>query len=58
MLYSYKARGIPSFYRCARNFHIVKNIVDFQMRMSLMYTLAKKEASSIGRISSKYGKKT
>lgn len=54
--YSYKARGILNFYRCARNFHIVKNIVDFQMRMSLMYTLAKKEASSIGRISSKYGR--
>lgn len=54
--YSYKARGILNFYRCARNFHIVKNIVDFQMRMSLMYTLAKKEASSIGRIGSKYGK--
>nr|QHD46951.1 hypothetical protein [Anthoceros agrestis] len=54
--YGYKARGILNFYRCARNFHLVKNIVDYQMRMSLMYTIAKKEASSISKISSKYGK--
>lgn len=51
------ARDILSYYRCADNFHTIKNIVLFRIRSSLLKTLAHKYKTTSFQILRTYSKK-
>ena len=55
--YNSVARGILSYYRCADNFHTIKNIVLFRIRTSLLKTLAHKHKTTSSQIIESYSKK-
>ena len=51
-----KARGILNYYCICNNFWKVKQLVNYQMRWSLIHTLAGKYKSKVHRIVDKFGK--
>ena len=51
-----KAKGILNYYCICKNFWKVKQLVNYQMRWSLIHTLAGKYKSKVHRIVSKFGK--
>lgn len=51
-----KARGILNYYCICKNFWKVKQLVNYQMRWSLIHTLAGKYKSKVYKIVSKFGK--
>lgn len=53
--YSFLAKGIINYYRCADNFHKVKGIINYQIKWSIYHTLAKKYKTSIRKLINKYG---
>lgn len=55
--YNSLAKGILSYYRCADNFHTIKNIVLFCIRSSLLKTLAHKHKTTSSQIIGSYSKK-
>jgi hypothetical protein len=53
--YSFLAKRILNYYRCADNFYKIKNIVNYQIRWSVYYTLAKKHKITLRKLFIKYG---
>jgi hypothetical protein len=51
-----KALGFLNYYKPASNFHVVKRLVDYHIRWSLIHTLAAKYSSKVHKIISKFGK--
>lgn len=51
-----KAKGILNYYCICKNFWKVKQLVNYQMRWSLIHTLAGKYKSKVHKIISKFGK--
>jgi retron-type reverse transcriptase len=51
-----KARGILNYYCICKNFWIIKQLVNYQMRWSLIYTLAGKYKGKVHQMISKFGK--
>lgn len=54
--YTQVGRGLLNYYRCCRNFHKVKNYVDYMVRWSAIHTLAGKHKSSSRKIIAKHTK--
>lgn len=54
--YTQVGRGLLNYYRCCRNFYIVKNYVDYMVRWSAIHTLAGKHKSSSRKIIAKHTK--
>jgi len=54
MWYSFLARAIINYYKCADNFQKVKSIINYQIRWSIYHTLAKKYKTSIRKLMKKY----
>ena len=54
--YRMKAQGLLEYYRPGVNYHEVKKAVDYQMRYSLIHTLAGKHKKKVHEIIQEYGK--
>ena len=54
--YKSKALGFLNYYRPAVNYHEVKKLVDYNLRWSLIHTLAGKHTTKVHQIISSYGK--
>jgi retron-type reverse transcriptase len=54
--YRMKAQGLLEYYRPGINYHEVKKAVDYQMRYSLIHTLAGKHKKKVHEIIQEYGK--
>lgn len=54
--YKKKALGFLEYYSPAINFHVLKKIVDYHMRWSLIHTLAGKHLKKVWEIIKLYGK--
>nr|WRW51150.1 Mat-atp9i95g2c [Phylloglossum drummondii] len=52
--YSALAHGLLSYYRCCDNFHLVRRLVDYQVRWSALFTLASKHRCSTKKVIVKY----
>jgi len=48
------AYGILSFYACSDNFYRIKSFVNYQLRWSLLHTLATKYKTSINKLNQKF----
>lgn len=54
--YKNKAIGVLEYYKPATNFHWLKKQVDYHMRLSLLFTLARKHRKTLSKIVSIIGK--
>jgi hypothetical protein len=54
--YRRKAQGLLEYYRPGTNFYEIKKAVDYQMRYSLIHTLAGKHKKKVHEIIQEYGK--
>ena len=52
--FSSLAYEILNYYRCCDNFYMVKNLVDYQIRWSAIFTLANKHKSSAKKVINRY----
>jgi retron-type reverse transcriptase len=50
-----KARGLVNYYRPAQNFHLLRKMVNYQMRYSLLHTLAAKHKKTLKQTIAAFG---
>lgn len=58
LFYKSKATNVLKYYKPAKNFYLVKKQINYQMRYSLLFTLAKKHKTSTSKIIQMIGKNT